>query len=577
VAGGSIAMDFDAAVFGDIANVAVFSATGDALGYANVSGRHVDAHFSSPSGGIGQLPGQPLFVVPIPLLAGAKAGTSAAVILDPSGGPWTDAQGNSYAVTVTTGAGTVGGLSVASVTPGGRILPAGSVLQIAGTGFDAITTVAIDGAAVAAVRFINSQQMEVTLSGATELTSKHFRLANGNGQMVDYFSAFPSAPPVGFTGPTGIFPLAPLSVFANILTDVSLRFQTDARRSLAMLNQTLSPVTVLRASQLMDRNAVEEAFTIPPGALYFLYTGEGMQITASAAVRMVEVIEVNPAVPDPSSVSVFTPTVTDNAPAPLETSLSQTDVGWSWQTGSPAPAAASIYMGASLGFTVTGSGVSWLSVTPAESTGPATLFLQPDLAQLAPGVYTTTALVTPTVPAGLPAYPVMPTVISISVTVSAAPLISASVSYMDFSALFPIGSAVAQSTLKLGSNGQPAAFTVVARTTSGGQWLSVTPSSGTAPATLTVTANRTGLGSGIYGGDLAIQGPGNTLHVMVNLTIFPLPGPPAPSGLATSPEVLVFYLPAGAAAPASSATDLRAAGGRLRSGFGANGNRHGVA
>jgi hypothetical protein len=258
-------------------------------------------------------------------------------------------------------------------------------------------------------------------------------------------------------------------------------------------------------------------------------------------------IEVNPAVPDPSSVSVFTPTVTDNAPAPLETSLSQTDVGWSWQTGSPAPAAASIYMGASLGFTVTGSGVSWLSVTPAESTGPATLFLQPDLAQLAPGVYTTTALVTPTVPAGLPAYPVMPTVISISVTVSAAPLISASVSYMDFSALFPIGSAVAQSTLKLGSNGQPAAFTVVARTTSGGQWLSVTPSSGTAPATLTVTANRTGLGSGIYGGDLAIQGPGNTLHVMVNLTIFPLPGPPAPSGLATSPEVLVFYLPAGAA------------------------------
>src|ERR1035438_3089470 len=32
-AGGSIAGDVDAAVFGDIANVAVFSATGDALGY----------------------------------------------------------------------------------------------------------------------------------------------------------------------------------------------------------------------------------------------------------------------------------------------------------------------------------------------------------------------------------------------------------------------------------------------------------------------------------------------------------------------------------------------------------------
>ena len=195
VSSGAISMDLDPSVFGGIASVAVFSATGDALGYANVSGQHVDAHFSSPSAGIGQLPGLPLFAVWIPVLAGAKAGGPVAVTADPSGSAWTDAQGNAYTVTVSPGAVTVGGsLSVASVTPGGGLLPAGTVLQIAGTGFDSATTVAIEGAAVSSLRFINSQQMEATLGGAAELTGKRFRGANADGQMVDYFSALPSAP-----------------------------------------------------------------------------------------------------------------------------------------------------------------------------------------------------------------------------------------------------------------------------------------------------------------------------------------------------------------------------------------------
>ena len=55
ISSGALSMDFDPTIFGDIAEVAVFSATGDAGGYAHVSGQHVDAHFTSPSGGIGQL------------------------------------------------------------------------------------------------------------------------------------------------------------------------------------------------------------------------------------------------------------------------------------------------------------------------------------------------------------------------------------------------------------------------------------------------------------------------------------------------------------------------------------------
>lgn len=554
VAGGSISMDFDPAVFGGIASVAVFSATGDALGYANVNGQHVDAHFSSPSAGIGQLPDLPLFAVWIPLLPGAKAGASVAVTPDPSGSPWTDAQGNSYTVTVNSGAVTVGGgLSVASVTPGGGMLPAGTVLEIAGTGFDATTTVAIDGAAVSSVRFINSQQLEATLGGATEITGKHFRLASANGEMVDYFSAFPSAPstpPAGFTGPTGIHPLAPLNVYANVTTDNSLLTHPASHRSMAMLNQNLTPVTVLRAGQAFGGGVSQaDSFTVPPGALYFLHTGEGLQITASAAIRMVELIEVNmPSDPRLSYVSVFAPAAATTPPLPAQTPLSQSAVSWSWQTGTPAPAAANINVVGNLNFTVTVSGAPWLSVTPMQGTAPATLSLKPNIAQLATGVYTATVSVTPTLPAAFPSYPAMPADITVSLTVSAGPLISASGSYISLGQVSPGGTLAGQNTLTLTSNGQPAAFTATASTSSGGQWFSVTPSSGTTPATLAVTANTAGLGSGVYIGDLAVQGPANTLHVPVFLSILPVQFPGGGS-LSVSPGAMSFYLPAGAPAP----------------------------
>ena len=556
VAGGSISMDFDPAVFGNIASVAVFSATGDALGYANVAGPHVDAHFSSPSAGIGQLPNLPVFAVWIPVLAGAKAGTSTAVTLDATGSPWTDAKGSAYTVTVNAGAVTVGGgLSVASVTPGGGLLPEGTVLQIAGTGFDSTTTVAIDGAAVASVHFVNSQQLEATLGGAAELTGKHFHFANADGQTLDYYSAFPSAPstpPAGFTGPTGIQPLVPLNVFSSVVTDENLLEHPASRRSLAMINQTATTVTVVRSS---TRDVLAaDSFTIPPGSLYFLYASEGVQITASAAVRMVEILQINQVYPNTSYVSAFTPAVATTSPPPLEMPLSQTAVSWTWQMGTTAPAPASIEVGGNLSFTVSVSAAPWLSVTPTQGPAPTTLSLRPNLTQLAPGVYTATASVTPTLPAGLPSYPTQVNTIVVSLTVSAGPLISATAAGIYLFQTPPGAPLLGTNTLALTSNGQPAAFTVMASTSSGGQWLSVVPSSGTTPATLTVIANPSGLSGGIYFGDLAIQGPANMVHVPVTLSISsssPPGGVPGGSGLSVSPASLSFYLPAGATAAQS--------------------------
>src|ERR1700736_6092056 len=53
---GSVIVDLDATVFGDILAADVFSATGDQFGTANIKGSHVDVEFESRTGQIGRLP-----------------------------------------------------------------------------------------------------------------------------------------------------------------------------------------------------------------------------------------------------------------------------------------------------------------------------------------------------------------------------------------------------------------------------------------------------------------------------------------------------------------------------------------
>ena len=54
------------------------------------------------------------------------------------------------------------------------------------------------------------------------------------------------------------------------------------------------------------------------------------------------------------------------------------------------------------------------------------------------------------------------------------------------------------------------AWTVAATTTSGGPWLSVTPAGGTAPTTITVTTDPSGLSQGTYRGSVIVTAPGAT-------------------------------------------------------------------
>jgi uncharacterized protein (TIGR03437 family) len=118
VATGSFSMDFDPALFGDIADAQMFSAAGDVVGVAEINGRHLDVRFSSPSAGVGRLPDLPVATVAIPILASAAFGAVANVTVAVGPTPWKDFYGTVYALTVEPGTITVGGdLTIQNVPP----------------------------------------------------------------------------------------------------------------------------------------------------------------------------------------------------------------------------------------------------------------------------------------------------------------------------------------------------------------------------------------------------------------------------------------------------------------------------
>jgi uncharacterized protein (TIGR03437 family) len=565
IATGDISMDFDPKVFGDIQSIAVLSATGDQIGFANVKGRHLDAHFSSQYGGIGQLPGLPVFVVSIPVLASAAPGTKSSITLDPKydtgvqrpSPGWTDPQGNVYGVTVSPGVFTVGGtVSVASVTPGGGLQPAGTVLEIRGTGFTASTRVAIDAVAIASVKVESAELIHVTLAGATEMTGKH---AHVDG--VDYFAALPSAPgptPAGFNGIDGVYPIFPLATYTSV------QLSSNATRPLypyafALQNPSATSVTVSIEAISSEQNGglftvlSSKSLTIPAGTSFLLdeFALESASdlftsfwISSSIPIGVLTYAGYTGFIPP----TVAAPVVNVPSSLQVKTSLGRSSVTITRQAGASPPPAEIVPVEGNLPFTVSvpEAAQSWLAVTPLSGTAYTTLQVTPK-AGLAAGTYKTTVTVTAIPPSMLTPHTVIPATFDVLLTVTPTALL---VGPGEFCCTFFAPGANAPITVSVVSNGDPFAFTA---SVSGGNWLSVSPTSGTTPAKLTLTANPAGLADGSYKSQLILKGPSNTVTVPVSLSISTPPPPPQPA-IQYSPAALNFTLSSGSGPPATPQT-----------------------
>jgi uncharacterized protein (TIGR03437 family) len=218
-------------------------------------------------------------------------------------------------------------------------------------------------------------------------------------------------------------------------------------------------------------------------------------------------------------------------------------LSFGYQTVGAAPVSQTIQVSATgnaaVSFTAAATSTGgWLSVTQSSGVTPASLTVSISPAGLAAGVYSGQIVLTANTAGS------SQTIIPVSLTVIATQTITASVTSLEFD--YPLGDSqpVAQTIQVSALGNAPVSFTA---DTGSSPWLSVTPSKGTTPATLTVSFSLAG-GSTPPGlvGNLVLtpNTPGNaqlTIPVQVEFTLPPV---------SVNPTVLNFTYQIGGSLPA---------------------------
>lgn len=164
--------------------------------------------------------------------------------------------------------------------------------------------------------------------------------------------------------------------------------------------------------------------------------------------------------------------------------------------------------------TTVAEGTGWLSVDPKTGTTPQTETVSVAPLNLAAGVYHGKVTVAATSAAnGSVDVPV-------TLTVTAGALLTVG-TLQPFT--FQTGGATPTAqTVAVGSVGTPLAFTVTSSTSDKGNWLAVSPASGTTPQNLTIAVDPTSLPAGSYSGTVTVAAPsaGNSpINIPVSLTV----------------------------------------------------------
>jgi uncharacterized protein (TIGR03437 family) len=117
------------------------------------------------------------------------------------------------------------------------------------------------------------------------------------------------------------------------------------------------------------------------------------------------------------------------------------------------------------------------------------------------------------------------------------------------------GSTPASQTVTVSNpSGAAVPFTATVATTSGGNWLSISPASGTTPVSMSVSVNPSGLAAGTYTGTIAVTPTGGTAsNVTVTFTV-------TTPVLSVTPTSLAFNYTAGGTTPAAQSVTVTGGG-----------------
>lgn len=163
----------------------------------------------------------------------------------------------------------------------------------------------------------------------------------------------------------------------------------------------------------------------------------------------------------------------------------------------------------------TNNGGIWLVVNSgASGNTPATITAGVvNYANLAPGAYAGSISISSQ--AGN-----SPVIVPVSLTVLAPVPLTASPSNVALDQFASTGSNITQQSIALSAGDASIPFTVATTTTNGSQWLQVTPTTGTTPATLTASINSGGLAPGTYKGSIIVTpAAGGVQTIAVTLVV----------------------------------------------------------
>jgi len=199
------------------------------------------------------------------------------------------------------------------------------------------------------------------------------------------------------------------------------------------------------------------------------------------------------------------------APDARTVSFSPPTLTFSYQPGRSAPPPPLLIgsTGENVGFTAS-SNAAWLSVSPTSGNTPATLSVS-IAANLQAGTYGGAITITPAGGSAVSA--------PVSLVVSSAapaPAVTATPASLTFSSQLG-GSPPAQQTLQL-SGPAGAALFFIAAATSAANWLSVSSTTGSTPASLTVSVAPAGLAIGTYIGAITLDPGALTIPVLLAVT-----------------------------------------------------------
>jgi uncharacterized protein (TIGR03437 family) len=196
----------------------------------------------------------------------------------------------------------------------------------------------------------------------------------------------------------------------------------------------------------------------------------------------------------------------------------------------------------------TASGGSWLvaqNSTSGNTPGSITIAVT-NYSNLQPGPYTGAVTISS-------AASNSPIAVIVSLTVLAAPSLTVSPPQITLSEGMTSGSNIIQQSIQVSAGATQAqdakdaasvAFSVTSMTNAGGNWLSVSPSTGTTPATLAVSINSGGLAVGSYYGTITVTPTaGATQNVVVTLNVI------NPQVLSAAPTPVAFTYDTGAPTP----------------------------